>query len=94
MILLNTIIENEKDLILNRLKRLEGQVRGLQVMVREDRYCIDVLIQITAIQSALKQVGFKITEDHISHCVSNAIRKGEGKESIDELMTVLKQFSK
>ncbi|PNZ09470.1 transcriptional regulator [Staphylococcus simiae] len=84
----------ERDALLNRLKRLEGQVRGLQSMVREDRYCIDILTQIAAIQAALKQVGFKITEKHISHCVSDAIQRNEGQESIEELMAVLKQFSK
>lgn len=82
------------DVLLNRLKRLEGQIRGLQSMIAENRYCIDVLIQITAIQSALKQVGFIVTEDHISSCISEGIKQGNGEESIKELMVVLKQFSK
>ena len=68
-------------------------MRGLQSMIAEDRYCIDVLVQITAIQSALKQVGFIVTEGHISNCVSEGIKNGNG-ESIKELMVVLKQFSK
>lgn len=80
--------------VINRLKRIEGQVRGIQKMVEEDRYCVDILVQISAIQSALKQVGFSVTERHINHCVSDAIKQGEGKESIEELMSVLKQFSK
>lgn len=79
---------------INRLKRIEGQVRGIQKMVEDDRYCMDILVQISAIQSALKQVGFSITERHINHCVSDAIQRGEGKETIEELMSVLKQFSK
>ncbi|EKU45082.1 metal-sensing transcriptional repressor [Staphylococcus arlettae] len=82
------------DVLLNRLKRLEGQIRGLQSMIAENRYCIDVLIQITAIQSALKQVGFIVTEDHISSCITEGIKQGNGEESIKELMVVLKQFSK
>ncbi|WP_074600585.1 metal-sensing transcriptional repressor [Sediminibacillus halophilus] len=82
------------DKIVNRLKRIEGQVRGVQKMVEEDRYCMDILVQISAIQSALKNVGFSVTERHINHCVSDAIKKGEGQESIEELMSVLKQFSK
>lgn len=86
--------KDEKDAIINRLKRIEGQVRGIQKMVEEDRYCVDILVQISAIQSALKNVGFVITERHINHCVSDAIKQGEGKEAIDELMSVLKQFSK
>lgn len=91
---LNTTTVKNNDALLNRLKRLEGQMRGLQSMIAEDRYCIDVLVQITAIQSALKQVGFIVTEDHISNCVSESIKNGNGEESIKELMVVLKQFSK
>lgn len=86
--------KDEKQKVINRLKRIEGQVRGIQKMVEEDWYCVDVLVQISAIQSALKQAGFAITERHINHCVSDAIRQGEGKETIEELMSVLKQFSK
>ncbi|WP_047982413.1 metal-sensing transcriptional repressor [Ornithinibacillus contaminans] len=84
----------EKQAVINRLKRIEGQVRGIQKMVEEDRYCVDILVQISAIQSALKNVGFAVTERHINHCVSDAVRQGEGKETIEELMEVLKQFSK
>lgn len=86
--------KDEKQAIINRLKRIEGQVRGIQKMVEDDRYCIDILVQISSIQSALKQVGFSITERHIKHCVSDAIKAGEGNETIEELMTVMKQFSK
>ncbi|MEY9141493.1 metal-sensing transcriptional repressor [Mammaliicoccus lentus] len=86
--------KEEKEKVLNRLKRIEGQVRGIQSMVEEDRYCVDILVQISAIQSALKNVGFAVTERHIKHCVTDAIQKGEGEETIDELMSVLKQFSK
>ncbi|GGI40695.1 metal-sensing transcriptional repressor [Mammaliicoccus stepanovicii] len=84
----------EKDKVINRLKRIEGQVRGIQNMVEDDRYCLDVLVQISAIQSALKNVGFAVTERHMQHCVSDAIQNGDGEEMIDELLTVLKQFSK
>ncbi|MEK5442223.1 MULTISPECIES: metal-sensing transcriptional repressor [unclassified Fredinandcohnia] len=86
--------KDEKQAIVNRLKRIEGQVRGIQKMVEEDRYCVDILVQISAIQSALKQTGYTITERHMKHCVSDSIKNGEGQEAIDELMTVLKQFSK
>ncbi|WJP98072.1 metal-sensing transcriptional repressor [Macrococcus bovicus] len=84
----------EKEKMLKRLKRIEGQVRGIQKMIEEDRYCVDILIQISAIESALKQVGFSVTERHMNHCVADAIRKGEGEASIDELMKVLRQFGK
>lgn len=86
--------DEEKEKMLKRLKRIEGQVRGIQKMIEEDRYCVDILIQISAIESALKQVGFSVTERHMNHCVSDAIKKGEGAESIDELMKVLRQFGK
>ena len=86
--------DDHKKQLLTRLRRIEGQVRGIQNMVEEDRYCVDILVQIGAIQSALKNVGFVITERHIHHCVSDAVKQGEGKETIDELMSVLKQFSK
>lgn len=86
--------KDEKQAIVNRLKRIEGQVRGIQKMVEDDRYCMDILVQISAIQSALKQVGFTVTERHIKHCVSDAMKTGEGNEAIDELMAVLKQVSK
>jgi CsoR family transcriptional regulator, copper-sensing transcriptional repressor len=86
--------KDEKQNVINRLKRIEGQVRGIQKMVEEDRYCMDILVQLSAIQSALKNVGFSVTERHMNHCVSDAITKGEGKEAIEELMSVMKQFSK
>lgn len=80
--------------LIKRLRRIEGQVRGIQQMVENDRYCVDILIQITAIQSALKNVGFQLTERHMKHCVHDAMAKGDGDESVEELMAVLKQFSK
>lgn len=85
---------DEKQAVVNRLKRIEGQVRGIQKMVEEDRYCVDVLVQISAIDAALKKVGFSMMERHTKHCVSHAVQSGEGDEAIDELMDVIKQFSK
>lgn len=84
----------EKERLIKRLKRVEGQVRGIQKMIEEDRYCIDILVQISAIESAMKQVGYAITERHMKHCVSDAIKAGDGNDSIEELMKVLKQFNK
>ena len=76
---------------LNRLKNIEGQVRGLQRMVEEDQYCIDILTQISAVRSALNSVGMKILHRHIDTCVSESIKDGgEGRdEMIEELMTIL-----
>lgn len=86
--------ETEKKAIVNRLKRIEGQVRGIQKMVEDDRYCIDILVQISAIQAALKKVGLSITERHMKHCVANAVETGDGERAIEELIDVMKQFAK
>jgi DNA-binding FrmR family transcriptional regulator len=68
-----------------RLKRVEGQVRGLQKMVEEDRYCIDVLTQISAVKAALESVALVLLADHTEHCVSEAIQAGKGGPKIKEL---------
>src|SRR5699024_1002855 len=86
--------DEEKQSVINRLKRVEGQVRGIQRMVEEDRYCVDVLVQISAINAALKKVGFSITGRHMKHCINHAINNGEGESAIEELLEVMKQFSK
>ncbi|SDJ78938.1 metal-sensing transcriptional repressor [Salimicrobium halophilum] len=86
--------DEEKAKVLNRLKRIEGQVRGIQKMVEEDRYCVDILVQISAIDSALNKVGHSLMERHTHHCVADAVKKGEGEEAIDELMKVMKHFTK
>jgi DNA-binding FrmR family transcriptional regulator len=67
---------DNKDAILKRLRRVEGQVRGLQRMVDEDTYCIDVLTQVSAATKALQAVALALLEDHLNHCVSNAIEAG------------------
>jgi CsoR family transcriptional regulator, copper-sensing transcriptional repressor len=61
---------------LNRLKRIEGQVRGLQRMVEEDRYCPDILTQLSSVQEALRAVGRELMRNHLRHCASHAIRSG------------------
>src|SRR5699024_468845 len=78
-----------KHAMLNRLKRVEGQVRGIQKMVEDDRYCVDILIQINAVNAALKKVGYSVLENHTSHCVLNAIEAGDGEASVQELLKVL-----
>ena len=84
----------EKQSVINRLKRIEGQVRGIQRMVEEDRYCVDILVQISAISAALKKVGFSVTERHMQHCIRHAVKDGEGKSAIEELLEVMKYISK
>ena len=77
--------------VLRRLRNIEGQVRGLQRMVEEDQYCIDILTQVSAVRSALNSVGMKVLRRHIDTCVTEAIQDGgESKaEMIEELMTIL-----
>ncbi|MGH9252414.1 MAG: metal-sensitive transcriptional regulator [Acidimicrobiales bacterium] len=67
---------NNKDAVLRRLRRIEGQVRGLQRMVDSETYCIDVLTQISAATKALQAVALELLEDHLSHCVADASRQG------------------
>lgn len=86
--------QQDKDKIVNRLKRIEGQVRGIEKMIEQDRYCIDVLIQISAVNAALKKVGYTVMEQHTRGCVAEAIKSGDGDEALDELMKVIQQFSK
>jgi DNA-binding FrmR family transcriptional regulator len=71
--------------VLGRLRRVEGQVRGLEKMVDEDRYCIDVLTQVGAAKAALDAVALLLLQDHTEHCVVEAIRTGDGSTKVREL---------
>ena len=76
----------------DRLKRIEGQVRGIARMINEDRYCIDVLTQIRAVRAALRGVEDELLKDHVEHCVEGAITSGDNAEQrrkVQELLTVL-----
>jgi CsoR family transcriptional regulator, copper-sensing transcriptional repressor len=75
-----------KEQLLARLKRIEGQARGVQRMVEEDRYCIDVLTQISAIQAALDKVALGLLDDHVKHCVVEGQGPGTREELTDEVM--------
>ena len=84
--------EEIKASCLKRLKRIEGQIRGLAGMVEEDRYCIDVVTQIAAARAALRRVEEEVLRDHVSHCVEHAITSGnkaDQREKIAELMDVI-----
>ena len=81
-----------KTSVLKRLKRVEGQVRGLSRMVEDDRYCIDVVTQIAAVRAALARVEEEVLRDHVAHCVEHAIKSGnatEQRRKVAELMEVL-----
>lgn len=84
----------DKQALLERLRKIEGQVRGLQRMIEEDRYCVDVLVQVAAARAALNKVGLALFEGHARGCMMAAARRGEGEESVAELMEVLEKFVK
>ncbi len=77
-----------------RLKKIEGQVRGISKMVDNEKYCIDIINQITAAEKALNGVSKIIMKRHVASCVSNAIVKGEGEQIINELIETVFKFSK
>jgi DNA-binding FrmR family transcriptional regulator len=89
-----TVVQPHKAALLKRLKRVEGQVRGIARMIEEDRYCVDVLTQISAVRSAVDAVAMQLLEDHTRGCVQNALRSGNGETEIDELLTLVRQFSR
>jgi CsoR family transcriptional regulator, copper-sensing transcriptional repressor len=75
----------DKKAVLSRLRRIEGQVRGVEKMVDEDRYCIDVLTQVNAVRAALESVALQLLADHTEHCVTEAIQSGGGRAKVREL---------
>jgi CsoR family transcriptional regulator, copper-sensing transcriptional repressor len=82
---------------LKRLNRIEGQVRGLAKMVEDDRYCIDVVTQISAVRAALRRVEEEVLRDHVAHCVEHAIASGnvaDQRRKVAELMDVLARSSR
>lgn len=85
---------SDKERYLARLKRIEGQVRGLQRMVDEEQYCIDILTQVSALQSALKGVALGLLDDHMNHCVRHAAGAGgeEAEEKLAEVSQAVKRL--
>ncbi|MGH3104187.1 MAG: metal-sensitive transcriptional regulator [Gaiellaceae bacterium] len=87
----------DKDALKKRLHRIEGQVRGIERMVDEDRYCIEILTQIGAVRTALESVGFEILEDHVNHCVHDALASGDAQTAqtkSGELLAAVQRFAK
>jgi DNA-binding FrmR family transcriptional regulator len=82
-----------KKALQDRLRRIEGQVRGLQRMIDEDTYCIDVLTQVTSVTAALRAVGMGLLDDHVRHCVKESIEQGNGDEKVEELMAAVARLS-
>ena len=87
----------QKDALVKRLHRIEGQVRGIERMLEEDRYCIDILTQIGAVSTALDSLGFQILDEHVRHCVAGALASGDEAEALakaEELLAAVHRFSK
>jgi CsoR family transcriptional regulator, copper-sensing transcriptional repressor len=86
-----------KDQLLKRLVRIEGQVRGIVRMIEEDRYCIDILTQLGAVDTALEAVAIKVLEDHVRHCVAGALASGDEQQATEksaELLEAVQRFAK
>lgn len=77
-----------------RLNRIEGQIRGIARMIEDDRYCVDVLTQVSAVQSALDALALKLLEHHLHGCVTHAIASGNGARAIDEALAVIRKFGR
>ncbi len=86
--------ESHREQVQGRLRRIEGQVRGLQKMVDEDRYCIDVLTQVSAVKAALDAVALLLLQDHTEHCVVEAIQAGDGSRKVRELNEAVERLVK
>lgn len=90
----NAVIQPHKAALLKRLKRIEGQVRGVAKMIEDDRYCVDVLTQVSAAKSALDAVAMQLLADHTHGCVQSAIRSGKGDQAIEELIEVVSKLTR
>src|SRR5436305_8348085 len=80
---------DDRERLLHRVKRLEGQVRGVGRMIEEDRYCIDIVNQLSAIQSAARELSLQLLEGHVRHCVADAIREDNAEPKVAELIETL-----
>jgi DNA-binding FrmR family transcriptional regulator len=87
----------DKEQLLKRLARIEGQVRGIARMIDEDRYCIDILTQLGAVDTALEAVAIKVLEEHVNHCVAGALASGDPEQANEksrELLAAVQRFAK
>ena len=87
----------QKDALIKRLHRIEGQVRGIERMVQEERNCIDILTQIAAVSTALESVSVKLLEDHVRHCVADALAAGDAEvaeQKSEDLLAAVQRFSR
>jgi len=88
---------DQKDALVKRLHRIEGQVRGIERMLEDERYCIDILTQIAAVNTALESLAFQLLDAHVNHCVADAIASGDREgaaEKTRELLAAVERFSR
>ena len=87
----------DKDALVKRLHRIEGQVRGIEKMVEDKRYCIDILTQVAAVSTALEALALKILDDHVRHCVAGALASGDEANALqktEELLSAVQRFAR
>jgi CsoR family transcriptional regulator, copper-sensing transcriptional repressor len=87
----------DKQALTKRLHRIEGQVRGIERMVEDDRYCIDILTQISAVNTALESLAFQVLDDHVNHCVADALSSGDpaaAAKKSQELLDAVQRFAR
>jgi len=88
------VVRSDKTVLKTRLNRIEGQVRGIGKMIDDDRYCIDILTQVSAVQSALDALALRILEQHLHGCVQHAVKSGRGDHAIAEALEVIRKFAR
>lgn len=84
----------DSDKICKRLNRIEGQIRGIVKMIKDEKSCEEILVQIGAAKSALHKTGQAVLEGHLQHCITDAVREGKEKEAIKNLTSAIEQFSR
>jgi len=88
------VARKDGNALTKRINRIEGQVRGIGKMIADDRYCIDVLTQVSAAQAALDALALQLLEHHLHGCVQHAVKSGDGERAIDEALTVIRKFAR
>ena len=88
------VARNDGAALTRRLNRIEGQLRGIGKMLVDDRYCVDILTQVAAVQAALDALALQLLEHHLHGCVQSAVKSGDGERAIDEALSVIRKFAR
>ncbi|MEE2728802.1 MAG: metal-sensitive transcriptional regulator [Candidatus Latescibacterota bacterium] len=88
------VYQPDKAQLQKRLRRIGGQVQGITRMIEQDRYCVDILVQLSAARAALDRVALRLLESHTKGCVRQAIEEGEGEQAVEELVDVIGRFTR